>query len=447
MKGKRILCLVLFATMAASLLIGCATSSSPAASKEAAVTVAASATAAAVNNTQAAKPVNLTIMHYLIEPGKLKALNDTVDGFKAKYPNVQVTIQGMSLDQYTNTLNMKIASGDVPDIMFGNPKSFSDIVKSGNVLDITNQDFTKNIMDEALPCVTLDGKVYGIPMDLMLSGVIYNKDIFAKYNIQIPKTWTEFVAVMDTLKKNGVTPVAAGYKDMASVGGSYWAQSFGGMLAQIPTMRGDIMSGAKKPSDFTQLRDFLLHWQIINNNYIDASATSVGVDRSEQDFASGKAAMIIIGSWAVSSIRNYGPNGNFGAFLYPGFDDPTQCKMQYNTDDAWMISAKGPNVETAKAFFAYATSADAASTWATDVPAVPAIKNAKAAKLDPIIDAMNATLQAGQGYNAMAETAFSGQISTVWDQQMQAWCFTAPEASVDDFLKNLDKLCADAITK
>ncbi|NOY08906.1 MAG: extracellular solute-binding protein [Spirochaetes bacterium] len=392
------------------------------------------------------KKAELTIMHYLIETGKLKALNDTVDGFKAENPNVQVTIQGMSLDQYTNTLNMKIASNDVPDIMFGNPKSFAEVVNSGNVLDITNEPFTKNILESVLKDVMLDGKVYGIPMDLMLSGVIYNKDIFAKYDIKIPKTWDEFVSVMDTLKKNGVTPVAAGYKDLASVGGSYWAQSFGGMLAQIPTMRADIMSGKMKPSDYPLLKVFLTHWQTINT-YTDKSATSVGVDRSEQDFASGKAAMIIIGSWAVSSIRNYGPKGNFGAFLYPFFNDPEKNKMQYNTDDTWMISAKGQNVDIAKAFFTYATSPDAASTWATDVSAVPAIKGAKAANLDPIIEDMNATLQAGQGYNAMAETAFSGQFAITWDQLMQGWCFVKPDASADDYLKSMDKAMAGARSK
>ncbi len=439
LKRKKGLCLILSAVISLSLFAGCGSEKVSTTSSESTENSASSSVSKTATGTD-----KLTIMHYLVEIGKLKALDDTVAGFKKENPNVKVTVQGMSLDQYTNTLNMKVASNDMPDIVFGNPKTYADVVKSGNILDITNEAFTKNVMESALPCVMLDNKVYGIPMDLMLSGVIYNKDIFAKYNIQIPKTWDEFVTVMETLKKNGVTPVAAGYKDAASVGGSYWCQSFGGMLEQIPTMRADIMSGAKKPSDYPLLKQFLSNWQTINT-FTSKEATSVGVDRSEQDFAAGKAAMIIIGSWGVSSIRNYGPDGNFGAFLYPFFNDASKNKMQFNTDDAWMIASKGANLENAKKYFAYMTTPEAASTWATDVPAVPAINNAKAAKLDPIIDDMKATLDAGQGYNAMAEDAFAGQMATTWDNQMQAWCFTEPGASIDEFMKEFDAACANAI--
>lgn len=389
----------------------------------------------------------LTIMHYLIETGKLKALNDTVAGFKKMYPGIDVTVEGMSLDQYTNTLNMKISAGDMPDIIFGNPKTYSDIVKSGNIMDITNKSFTKRINQDAIKCLVVDNKVYGIPMDLMLSGVIYNKDIFKKYNLQIPKTWPEFVNVLKALKKNKVTAVAAGYKDLASVGGSYWCQLFGGALAQMPTMRGDIMSGAKKPSDYPLLKQFLLHWQTINQ--YTSNATQVGVDRSEQEFASGRAAMIIIGSWAISAIRSYGPNGNFGSFVFPFFDDASKNKMQYNTDDSWMLSAKSANQDAALKFFDYMTSRQAASTWATDVPAVSAITGAKAKKLDPILVDMNKAITSKAAYNAMKDDAFSGQSASVWDSQMQSWAFTSTSSatsSVDSFLKSLDKAMTNART-
>lgn len=442
--GKKLLSVALAFATTLSVFTGCSSSAGGAtnnannASSAAANSTATSSSAAASGSVSG----KLSIMHYLVETGKLKALNDTVDGFKKKYPGVEVTVQGMSLDQYSNTLNMKISAGDMPDIVFGNPKTYSDVVKSGSILDITDKDFTSRVDKEALKCCEVDGKVYGIPMDLMLSGVIYNKDIFSKYNIEIPKTYDEFIKVCETLKKNNVTAVAAGYKDLASVGGSYWCQSFGGALAQMPTMRADIMSGTKNPSDFPILKQFLTQWRTINQ--YTSNATSVGVDRSEQELASGKAAMIIIGSWAISSIRNYSANGNFGSFLFPFFNDSSKNKMQYNTDDTWMLSSKSSNQAAQEAFFDYMTTQEAASTWATDVPAVSAITGAKAAKLDPILDDMNATLISGAKYNADAETIFSGQSATVWDNQMQAWCFS--KDSVDSFLKSMDKAMTNART-
>jgi raffinose/stachyose/melibiose transport system substrate-binding protein len=385
-------------------------------------------------------------MHYLVETGKLKALNDTVKGFEAKYPNVKVNVEGMSLDQYTNTLNMKISAGDMPDIVFGNPKSYENLVSAGDIQDLTNENFVKNVDSSAILDTTINSKVYGIPMDLMLSGVIYNKDIFKKYNIQIPKTWDDFVTVMKTLKSDGVTPVAAGYKDLASVGGSYWAQSFGNMLSADPNMFADIQSGAKKPSDYPTLTQFLTQWKEINTNYIPSDGLSVGVDRSEQDFASGKAAMIIIGSWAISSIRNYSKNGNFGAFLFPFYNDASKSKMQYNTDDTWMISSKAADMQNAKNFFAYMTTTDAATTWASDCPAVSAITGAKPTGLDPILTDMDSYITSGQAMNVDGGAMLQGQFQTVWDNQMQAFCFTKANSSVGTFLKGFDSAITNART-
>jgi raffinose/stachyose/melibiose transport system substrate-binding protein len=423
---KSILCIVLSIVLSLSLFAGC--SSNP---------TNTSSTSGTSGTAKTALKGSLTIMHYLVETGKLKALNDTVTGFKAANPGVTVTVEGMSLDQYTNTENMKIAAGDMPDILFGNPKSYSNLVTAGNILDLSNQSFTKRVDSSALLDCTFNGKAYGIPMDLMLSGVIYNKDLFSKNNVSVPTTYDQFITACQTFQKAGVTAVAAGYKDLASVGGSYWAQSFGNMLSQQPEMFGDIMDGAKKPSDFPLLKQFLTQWQIINN-YTATDHKSVGIDRAEQDFGSGKAAMIIIGSWAISSIRSYGPNGNFGTFLFPFFNDASKNKMQYNTDDTWMIAQNSPDKANALAYFDYMTTIPAASTWASDCPAVSAITGAKAAKLDPILSDMSATLTSGAACNVDAGICLSGQFQTDWDNEMQLWCFSKPTDSVDTFLKSFD---------
>ena len=425
-RGKSILCVGLAMVLSLSLFAGCkSTTTTP---------------------TSSTKKENLTIMHYVVETGKLKALNDTVDGFKKANPNVTVTVQGMSLDQYTSTLNMKISAGDMPDIMFGNPKTYSNLVTAGDIKDISNESYAKRVDPSALLDCTFNGKAYGVPMDLMLSGVVYNKDIFTKDNITIPKTFDDFVGVMKTLKADGTVPVAAGYKDMASVGGSYWAQSFGNMLSQNPEMFGDIMSGAKKSSDFPLLKQFLTQWQTINT-YTGTESTSVGIDRAEQDFGSGKDGMIIIGSWAISSIRQYGPNGNFGAFLFPFFNTAAQNKMQYNTDDTWMIAQNAPDADAANKFFSYMTSNAAATTWANDCPAVSAITGVTASKLDPILADMAATLKSGAACNVDKGICLSGQYASTWDTQMQAWCFTQPGYSVDTFFsKSLDPAIANART-
>jgi raffinose/stachyose/melibiose transport system substrate-binding protein len=52
-----------------------------------------------------------------------------------------------------------------------------------------------------------DGKVWLFPESFNDEFFFYRKDIFAKYNLNAPTNWDEFLQVCDTLKKNGEIPV------------------------------------------------------------------------------------------------------------------------------------------------------------------------------------------------------------------------------------------------
>ena len=64
------------------------------------------------------------------------------------------------------------------------------------------------VIDSAKAAVTWNGKQWALPMDFAGIGIIYNKDIFAQYNLKPPTTYRELERVVKTLKDNGVTPFA-----------------------------------------------------------------------------------------------------------------------------------------------------------------------------------------------------------------------------------------------
>ena len=49
-----------------------------------------------------------------------------------------------------------------------------------------------------------DGQVYGLPMEQDLMGVYYNKDLFEKNGLEVPKTYAEFQALAEKLKGEGI---------------------------------------------------------------------------------------------------------------------------------------------------------------------------------------------------------------------------------------------------
>ena len=59
-----------------------------------------------------------------------------------------------------------------------------------------------------------DGKQYGLPWDMGMMGVWYNKDLFSKAGITAPPaTWDDFLADVEKLKASGVAPLAIAGKD------------------------------------------------------------------------------------------------------------------------------------------------------------------------------------------------------------------------------------------
>jgi ABC-type glycerol-3-phosphate transport system substrate-binding protein len=58
------------------------------------------------------------------------------------------------------------------------------------------------------------GLVYGLPADIFDgTGLYYNRTIFAKYGLSVPKTYADLKHVADVLNSHGIVPIAWGAKD------------------------------------------------------------------------------------------------------------------------------------------------------------------------------------------------------------------------------------------
>lgn len=100
-------------------------------------------------------------------------------------------------------------NGEKPDVLLSyggtnienyNPdENFYDFTKAVWVSDLTNTSINQTIYN---------GKVIGLPhWEASISGILYNKPMFKKYGISIPKTQAEFLAACEKLHKNGVIPM------------------------------------------------------------------------------------------------------------------------------------------------------------------------------------------------------------------------------------------------
>ncbi len=127
--------------------------------------------------------------------------------FETQNPNIKVEITQIRNEDYKSKLPIAFSGNNAPDVFFtwggGWLKEF---VKSGNVLDVSGKINTSPFLKPALTNSTFNSKLYGVPLGMDMDFIFYNKEIFSKYKLSIPKTWPQLITTCEVLKKNGVIP-------------------------------------------------------------------------------------------------------------------------------------------------------------------------------------------------------------------------------------------------
>ena len=262
------------------------------------------------------------------------AFKAITEGFKKKYPDVNVTLSSVSNDNYPATKSSRLTAGNVDIFVVKNfveapsyaKDSTSDdvlLAKSGGLLDLTDEPFMSSYTKSVLDTQAIDGKQFAVPTGLSYStGVYYNKSIFEKYGLSVPTTWSELENVMSTLKSNNVTPFGIGGKDTWPAG----LPMLGAVAGAYPTAADKAALAQGLWENTTSLTDpaplgVLEKTETIFQN-AQSSFSGTGYDEIPSGFAAGTFAMTADGTWNEPTIKT-AVNGAFdyGYFPFPASDN------------------------------------------------------------------------------------------------------------------------------
>lgn len=391
---------------------------------------------AGVNGALAEKPVaTIKIFHHMGENAKSTTLKVLCDAFSKANPDMKFEVESVDYANYPALLRTKIAAGDSPDLIFGVPTAYPELVEAGKIMDLTGQDFLKNIDGAALTAATIIKKIYGIPLDLSAKGFFFNKDLFVKAGAKIPQTEAEFNTLMKLLKAKGITAFSTAYKDGWPLQVEFEVEMDRLRLAK-PTTSDDLMSRKLKWNS----SDLRAMWERINRrlHYGVPDMMSKDFGSSTSMLASGQAAMLCQGSWAISEIRSKNPKGSFGFFANPAFaKKPSDTLLQVGVDDCFMIGAQTKAKEAALKFVAFLTTKESSALWAKEVKTIPAIKGVIVDQADPMLAEIIDYINAGITF-ARPGTEFTGQFRDAYAKKLSEFA-ADPNRSVTKCLTQLDK--------
>lgn len=291
-----------------------------------------------------------------LNPEGAPCIDALTEGFMKKYPNIKVEHEAMASRQYDQRIQALAASQDLPDIvttqMF---PQYKEMAASGLFMDLTDTDIVKSgIFDDiAATCLVKDGKVYGLTWNHLAVGAFYNKDIFNEYGLEIPTNWDEFLNVCETLKQNGVTPIVSdlgdGWTSMYIINNAAGNLIYG----DNPDYDEELISGSKKLTDPAWVDIFTKIKYVYDQGYYGENPMGGKYEQSLSDFANGKGAMHIIGTWVIPVFDEINPDLNYGLFPVPFNKKGEQTYITLEGELGMSIAANSEHKEEALTYFDY----------------------------------------------------------------------------------------------
>ncbi len=158
-----------------------------------------------------------------------KVLDGAIARFKTANPTVTVEVisYGDMSSYKTKFATMMAAGGKDADIFQtwggGQLAVYAD---KGLVRDLTasmNKDgWIDRFSPASLTFVSSANKVWGVPVELANVMFYYNKEIFAKYNLSVPTTFSELLQVCKVLKSNNMIPIVLALNKAEWVGDFFY---------------------------------------------------------------------------------------------------------------------------------------------------------------------------------------------------------------------------------
>lgn len=199
-----------------------------------------------------------------------------------------------------------------------------------------------------------DGHQWGLPFYEINTAFAYNKKMFAAAGLDPgtpPATWDEFIAALTALKKSGVIPFGAGFKD-AYLGGwliSYFGgQEFDTVDDAIAPFRGDVeYSGEKYVGWLDRVKE------LIDKGFFNDDVLSLDLYQGQQLFESGRAAITnSVQPQIVGFERSMGED-TVGVMLSPMWGSGRLAKFFPGASQVLTLTSFSPRKERGAQFLEY----------------------------------------------------------------------------------------------
>ena len=379
----------------------------------------------------------VTLELYLQKTNVVDQFGEIIKMFEEKNPGIKIELT--SVPDPETALVSRIAAKDYPDIITIWPaeKFYRDLMRDGALMDISNQAFMSQVESGPRDIAKYEGKDYSLSMTMSAFGLVVNNKIFADNGLQKPETWEQLITTAKTLKDKGIQPFTFYGKSTEQLG-QLGERMIGIINNDITTVIDKVGKGQttwEEQPEVKQLAEALLEI----HQYGQVDILGADSDAAFNDLATGKAAMMIYGSWGIQRLQNMNPDLDIEMSPIP---NPTGGKSMVpaSIDTALAISEACQNKDAALKFLEFMSTTEVAQ-WYADNEKNPSIIKGVNYQVAPLMS-MQKKLAAGDMFFSPSVYWPAG-FRKAWEAPLQALISPTGPKDVAAFAKATQDICIE----
>ncbi|PSM45003.1 ABC transporter substrate-binding protein [Streptomyces dioscori] len=358
------------------------------------------------------------------------------------------TVPQASLDQKLQLL----AGQDALPVQFaaGNaPALTQQLYKSGKVADLEAKLTSLGVFDQLEPAAVstikalYGGKVEVLPYEYNIEGIFYNKKIFSANGLSVPGTWSELVAAAAKLEAKGIQPFSASGQQgwpLTRLISGYLYRSLG------PDALQAVADGKAKLTDPAYVKAAQEVAALGKKGYFGKGVGSIDYDTSMNEFLSGKAGMLYMGSWALANIADEKQNkvgaDNVGFMPFPAVEGGKGSIEQYPSNVGLGITLGAKSFDKKTGAWVSCIAKNYGSTALKDQGAISGFKvNTPVENSNEVTGQVRETISASKQNVLWFEALFSTKATTV--SQSNAAGLVAGSLSPEKFMRTVQDALAE----
>ncbi len=340
---KRVLTILLALVVVLSLLAGCnnsSASSTTAASNSGSTTTAAGST----------EKTELSLWHYFGTPSIQTLFQEYVDDYNKSQDKSTVKVTILPFADFKKQLSISAAAESLPDIVFIDNCDTVAYAAMGMFADLTEQvkDWPdiNDYFPQILKTCKYEDKIYALPSHSNNLAIYYNVDMMKAAGQTPPKTFEELPKVAKALTNSDTYGFA--FSAVMSEEGTFQYIPFhwsnGGESMKIDSQEG--------------IETMTLFANMVKDGSMPKEVVSWTQGDLPTQFAAGKIAMMVMGTWRIDPLHTTSPDLNWDVAPLPYGKSPANV---YGGENLAVV--KGKHVDESFDFLSWFLNFERSKKW------------------------------------------------------------------------------------